>query len=411
MNKNLNKKQIFIIGFIVILLIGIPLTVYLIQKQQEVRTHAQKATNITFSPTSDSTNPIRKNVGDLIPLDVTVNPGTNLVSFVKLEIRYDPDKLATDSANAFKPNTIAFPTVLEGPIYSAGKIAITLSVGPDPTKAIQTTTKAGTLTLKALANTPPGTPTLVEYGTNTQVLSTGPSDEASENVLAGTTPATIVIGGSVITSPTSGIPTLEPIPTAVPSQPIPEQPTTPPSEQPTQVPLPTEVPLATPTTAGGGGGTGGGGTVNQSPVCTSLIADRDTTGSVPLSITFTASGTDSDGTISKVTYNFGDGQVSDVTAGGGLGTASVRAQISHTFNNPATYRVSAVLTDNQNAVNTNSTNCTLTVTATASGSATPAPTLGQGVTIPPTGSMDIALGIGALALVLIVGGGLLFFIL
>src|SRR6185437_7862472 len=160
---NLNGKKLFLIGFIVVLLVGIPLTVWFMQKQTNVEQHAQASTNVAFSPDSSASSPISKNVGDSIPLDITVDPGKNLVSFVKLEIQYDPTVLATASADAFKANTNAFPSVLEGPIYSPGKIAVTLSVGPDPTKAIQSKVTAATVTFTALKSTPPGTPTLVSY--------------------------------------------------------------------------------------------------------------------------------------------------------------------------------------------------------------------------------------------------------
>ena len=157
----LNGKKLFLIGFIIILLVGIPTTIYFLQKQQETRTRAQKSTNLTFSPNSTASSPIQKKIGDSVPLDIMVNPGSNLVSFVKLEITYDQDKLATASAGAFTPNTAVFPTVLEGPIYTPGKIAVTLSVGPDPTKAVQSIAKAGTVTFTALANTTDSQPTLV----------------------------------------------------------------------------------------------------------------------------------------------------------------------------------------------------------------------------------------------------------
>src|SRR5206468_139390 len=111
-------------GFIVILLIGIPVTLYLLQKQQETRSHAQAATKMSFVPDSTAANPISKQVGDPISLDISVDPGTNLVSYIKLEIQYDADKLATASSNAFVPNTTAFPQSLEAPVYSPGKILI-----------------------------------------------------------------------------------------------------------------------------------------------------------------------------------------------------------------------------------------------------------------------------------------------
>lgn len=408
----LSGKKIFLAGFIVVLLAGIPITLFLLQQQQETRSRAEKSTTISFSPDSSATNPIQKQVGDSIPLDVMVNPGTNQVTFVKLEIQYDPTKLATTGANTVQVNTNAFPGQGEGPLYSDGKVIFTLNVGPDPTKVIQQTTRAATITLKAIANTPAGTPTLVTYGANTQVLSSGSNDQASENVLSTATPATIVIGGSGGGgSPTpvgSGTPI--PIPTGSPTPTTP-LPSTVPSATltPTMSPTPTLSPTVTPTSA-----PGATGAANQPPVCSSLAVDRATTGAAPFSITFSANGTDPDGTVSKVTFNFGDGQVSDVTQAGGIGTNTVNVQIAHTYNNPGTYQASAILTDSNNAVS-NSNNCQQSITVTsASGSAQPT-LIAQGGTPSPTmkatGSSDVALGIGATALLLIIGGGLLFFIL
>ena len=364
-----SAKKFFLIGFIVILLVGIPLTVYFLQQQQEVRQRAAPATTFSFVPDSSSSNPISKTVGDTIPLDINVDPGTNLVSFIKLEITYDPDKLATASGNAFQPNTTAFPTTLDGPIYSPGKIAVVLSVGTDPTKAIKAAVKAATINLKALKETGANTPTLVQYTSVAQAFSVGSTDQASENVLSSTKPATIVILASA---------------------------------NPTQPPAPTAaVPTAGPTSVN-----------NSAPVCTSLAADV-TSGASPLAVKFTVSGTDSDGTISKATFNFGDGQVSDVTTGGGITTNSVNAELSHTYSSSGTFQATAILTDNGSGVS-NTTNCSQTITVNGGGSnggggttviATATPTLA------PTGSTEVIMGIGAVATFLMIGGGLLFFLL
>ncbi len=407
----LNGKKLFLIGFIFVLLVGIPITIYFLQEQQETRIRAEKSTNLTFTPDSSTTNPIKKSIGDSIPLDIMVNPGTNLVSFLKLSIQYDPDKLATDSGSAFKPNTIVFPTVLEGPIYSSGKIEVTLSVGPDPTKAIQSLAKAGTFNFKALANTPDGQPTLVTYSSTTQVLSIGSSDQASENVLSSTTPATIVIARAV--SPTvTGTPIPIPSGTLTPTPVVTSTPTITATATPTSTPTPTTTttptvtPTYTPTATG---------SVNQIPVCNTLAVDRATTGAAPFAITFTANGTDSDGTISKVNFNFGDGTVSgDISTSGGIGTDSINVATSHEYQNVGTYTASAVLTDNNGgASDSNSCQQTIivqeeTVTTTPSGevaTSTPTPS------VEPTGSVGTVIGIGAAALFLIIGGGLLFFIL
>ena len=75
-------KKLFLIGFVVLLLVGIPATVYLVQQQQEIRSRAEKATNLSFQPESSVGTPIVKAIGQDIPLDIMVDPGTNLVSFV-----------------------------------------------------------------------------------------------------------------------------------------------------------------------------------------------------------------------------------------------------------------------------------------------------------------------------------------
>lgn len=401
---NVGGRKLFLIGFVVVLLVGIPLTVYLLQQQQDVRSRAEASTTLSFNPSSTATAPIQKNVGDSIPLTINIDPGKNVVDYVKVEIQYDPSVLATASANAFQVNTNALPTVLEGPIYAPGKIDVSLSSGADPTKVIQAATTLATINFTAIKNTPPGTPTLVQYTVNTQVLSTGSNDQASENVLSTSIPATIAIGGASV-SPTESIPQGTPTPTiAVSETPTPE-PTSAPSEAPTAVPTNMPTPTLAPS---------GAVTVNGTPpVCSSLTTDRATTGTAPFSLTFTANGSASAGmTISKVSFTFGDGQVSDVTQAGGIGTASVNVQDSHTYNDPGTFTATSTLTDNNNNVSAVGP-CTQTITVNAaSGSAgTSTSTTNPTPTMPPTGSNGLAVGLGIGTLLLIFGGGLIFFIL
>lgn len=409
----LNGKRLFLFGFIFIILVGVPITIYLLQQQQEARSRAEKSTNLTFTPDSSQANPIQKQINDMIPLDIMVNPGTNLVSYVKLSIQYDPDKLGVNEADAFIPNTGVFPTVLEGPIYSSGKIEITLSVGPNPTDAVQNLAKAGTITFKAIENTADGLPTLVTYGTVTQVLSIGSGDQASENVLSSTTPATIAIGGTSISPTATGTPipiptgSLTPTPIST-STPIPTAINTP-TPTSTPGPTPTSAPTSTP-------GPTSIVPLNVIPVCSSLAVDRATTGPAPFAITFTANGIDSDGTISKVNFNFGDGSVSgDISTSGGIGTNSVNVATSHEYQNAGTYTASAILTDNNGGISSTSS-CRQTIivqsgsvnptgVVVVAGTSTPTPS------IEPPGSVSTAVGIGAAAMFLIIGGGLLFFIL
>src|SRR5207249_2993580 len=162
----------------------------------------------------------------------------------------------------------------------------------------------------------------------------GSQDQASENVLSSASPAYIVIGGSADITPTNGsgpTNTPVPIPTSIPTA-TPDVTATPgPSTIVTDTPGPTNGLTGTRSPTGTGGG-------NQPPVCNNLASDRETTGTALFSITDTANGTDSDGTISKVTFNFGDGQVNDVTQAGSIGSNSVNVQIAHTYNTDGSYQ-------------------------------------------------------------------------
>lgn len=343
----LSGKKLLLLGFIVVLLVVIPLTVYLVQQQQKLKAGATPATNMSILPASSNVN-----VGDTVKLNVQMNPGTNQVSFVKLTVTFDPNKLTplaplgsdcpshTDYVGICPQGS--FQTVLQPPTLdsSSSSISITMSVGQSPNGA-----SAGNIALlefKAKADTG-GSTTQVALDTsgnppNTQVLSIASGDQFNENVLAGTTPALLTIATT----------------------------TTSPSPSANVSPSPS-----------------GSGTPNVIPVCTSLVADRTTTGTAPYALTFTATGTDSDGTVSKVTFQFGDGGTTDVTTGGGIGTASVNVQASHQYNNPGTFTAKAILTDNQNGVSNGS--CTLAVTinaATGGGNSTT-----QTVTVSPTPSV------------------------
>lgn len=379
-------KKLILVGIIVVLLAAIPLTVYFLQQSQETRSRAQKATTLYFSTPGQltSTASLQKNVGDTVPLDIVMDPGTNQVSFVKMTISYDATKLSTESGG-IKQNDATFPSVLEGPVYTDGTISMTLSIGADPTKIVQTPSKIATLTFKAKAVTN-STPTSVKFiDGETQVLSVASSDEPSENVLASTRPISIAIAAGSGATPSS-------------------------SPSPTTSAVPTTPQIA-----------------NTNPACSSLTLDRAPSGTAPFAISFTANGTDADGTISKVTFNFGDGPVQDVTQSGGVGTKNVSAQISHTYTNPGTYQASALLTDNRGGVSSNTCTQSITVTAKPTSpagaggtpgtnpqnpAATTAPTTaGVQPTLAAPGASDTMLQIGVIGTILSIIGALTFFAL
>ena len=382
-------KKLFLIGFVVLLLVGIPATVYLVQQQQEIRSRAEKATNLSFQPESSVGTPIVKAIGQDIPLDIMVDPGTNLVSFVRLEIQYDPDKLSTASGG-FQVNNAVFPTIIGGPLYSPGKILVSLSVGTDPTKALQTKVRAATLTFKTLSGTGETTPTLVTYSVNTLVTSVGSSDQASENVLAGSSPATILITGGQ-SSPSPSQPVATATPTDIPGT----------TATPTTIP---EAPTTTPSPTTGAGTPIPTGSDTTSPICSALTAST-LSGTAPLTVNFTANGSEDSGVITKATFNFGDGQVSDVTTGGGIGTSAVNVPLAHTYTTAGTFQATAILTDNSDNVS-DTANCLQTITVSGGSSqATATPTIAA------SGSTEVLIGFGAIAAFLMVAGSFLFFML
>lgn len=364
------SKKFILFGLIFVLLAAIPVTIWLVGQQTRPATQAIKATKLFFSPETTSTT-----VGETFDLAVTVDPGVNQISFVKLAVNYDSTKLATSGAG-FSPNTSALPGILEGPIYTPGKISITLTVKADPTSVIQTQTQVGTITFEALEETG-ATPAQITFDTldnQTQVLSIASADLPSENVLSSTSPASVIIGASTVS------PTASPTPTTAA----------------TTTPTPTTTGTPTPTPTPGAGGT------NQAPACTALNVDRATTGDAPFAITFTAVGSDTDGTISKATFNFGDGPVEDVTQSGGIGTNTVSVQTSHTYTTAGTYTATAVLTDNSSNVSS-ATTCTQTITVTSTATPTPTPFI-PAPTIEPSGPGDIILGIGTIGVILVILG-------
>jgi hypothetical protein len=361
-----SAKKFFLIGFFVVLLLGIPLSVYFLQQQQTIQQEAAKSTNFSFNPTSSPGSPITKKIGDDVVLEAMVDPGTNAVTSVTIEIEYDPDKLEA-GPDAFEVNDAIFPTILAGPTYEPGKITATLSVGTNTTNIIQTKVKAATITFKALANTDTDTPTQVTFNiANSNATSQGTGDQFSENVLLpGAQPAVIVIKDEDEEPPPS-----EPEPTI-------------------EV---TEEPVIDETTDVG--------TNNTAPFCVALTADQ-TSGTMPFAVNFTANGTDEDGTISKATFNFGDGQVSDVTSGGGIGSNSANIQLAHTYSTAGTFQATAIIVDNDGGIS-DATNCSQTISVLGDAAAP---------TVAASGSTEVLFGIGALSILFIIGGGLLFLIL
>lgn len=166
--------------------VGTP-TQQIANKQVQPQQRDHRTSTLSFAPTSSIASPIVTKQGETVTVEVMLDPGQNLVSFAKLDILYDPTKLAIVQPDGFQP-TDALPSLLNGPIYTSGKISATMSIGADPKKGIEKSAKIATIAFKALTPTGDGDPTVITFGPDLQILSLAPEDGASENVyLSGTT--------------------------------------------------------------------------------------------------------------------------------------------------------------------------------------------------------------------------------
>ena len=374
-------KKLILLGFIVVLLVAIPLTVYLVQQQQKTRSSAAPSTVLSLKETPQTVA-----VGDSVSLDIMVDPGQNYVSLAKFTISYDPTRLSL-AEDGFVVNTNT-ATVFVQPTYGPSSVSVTLATGGGQTKVLQSITRIATVTFTALAPTETAQ-TQVTFSSDTEVLSSASTDTPKENVLLRKSEALITITGEVTTTTTT----------------IPEVTTTP---EVTITTTTTTVPPTTTTTT----------LPNQNPVCTSLGSGGVASGAAPLTVSFTAIGNDADGTVGKITFNFGDGTVSDLTEGGGVGTASINSVADHIYNSGGTFTATAILTDNVGGVSTTE-NCTQAITVSGESvvlpTTTPVPTLEPLATpvptLEPTGPNETIMTIGALGAILTVIGTILLFAL
>jgi len=187
---NILKHKYFKIAVVVSILLVLPLFLFASYQTQELRGKAEAATTLSFSPTSSKTSLIAKKVGESFYLDLMLNPGKNLVSVLKVDIRYDSSIMSISSTNPLVVNEVVFPEILEGPVFTDGRVQIVLTVGQDHTRAISSEARA--LTLNFMANSRTKI-TTIDIGENTAIYSVGIDDLSGENVFSSYTPAYIKI--------------------------------------------------------------------------------------------------------------------------------------------------------------------------------------------------------------------------
>lgn len=225
MERILQHKLIILT--IAIQLTALPLVLFAVKENQDTRTQASASTTLSFSPSSTSSTPHSVNIGQEFPVDIVLTPNENLISLAKLEINYDPSRITLSETNPVVVNSIAFPQIVEGPVYTNGKIQLVVSIGFDRTRVIQTETKVLTVKFKATGTT---NQSQVTFGANSGLYSLGTGDSSNLSVLSATTPMYIKVNDA----PT---PTFTPVLTNTPT----------PSPKPTVTPAFTPSPTAIPT--------------------------------------------------------------------------------------------------------------------------------------------------------------------
>lgn len=329
------KKKAFLVGFIILLLVAIPVTLFLVQKQQELRTRAEPATTITFDPTTTTVG-----INDTFNLNVVLNTGPNSVSTAEIHLTFDPAKLEATRivAGSFMPHAIVEST----PDNTAGRAFIavdTLGAGAGTSDVPFTKQSTGpqpvaVITFKAKAET--GTaPTQIGFSQETKAF--GETSGTLE-------PTSVIITSSLSNTARVTIGAAGPTPT------------------------PTRGPIGQ----------------NKPPTCNSLTA-APASGTAPLSVTLTANGSDQDNDILAALFTFGDGQTQNVDKNIGQ-TGSI--QVTHVYPNTGSIAAQAVMRDRDGAV---SAACTTTIAiGVATASATPTPRIGGGQTATPTAAPTTA---------------------
>jgi len=213
----MNKRTLSVL-ILIFLLLSLPVAIWLVKRQQEIRMRATPATTLAISPPS-----VTKTVGDSFVLQITVNTETNSVVAADLDINFNPQVLELTGISPgefFTSPTEASKTINN----TTGNVLYALT---------SFTAQPGSGNLASVVFNAKGVGTSpISFGSQTGVYASG-----GENVLQQTSPGTVnITGGATPTpTPTSG-PTSTPTPAGQGGGTIP-----------TSTPTPTPKPTATPT--------------------------------------------------------------------------------------------------------------------------------------------------------------------
>jgi hypothetical protein len=223
-------KRLVVIIFVILLVLAVPLSVYLVMKNEDLRKIAAPATTLKFSPQS-----VNKKVDDEFTLNALIDTANNQVVAAEINVAYDPTKV---QALAISNGTL-FPNILSSGTIADGLASISVGAA-NTTTPIHGAGVAISIKFKALSATT--TPISIRFDANTYIGALG---EHSANVLTTSIPATVTITDNQ-TADATPTPTLGLIqsPTITPKTQL--TPTSSPTPSPIQTPIPTIPVTSTP---------------------------------------------------------------------------------------------------------------------------------------------------------------------
>jgi hypothetical protein len=222
------KKILWAVIGIAVLGAGLAVSVYFVRQNQEIRTKAAPATNISISPSTQT-----KSGGEAVHFNVVMDTGTNQITAMDLVLSFDPKALEITSISKGAALGTSFSELKNSVDNTAGRIYYSV-YSADKTKAV-TGTNLTVLTIfgTVKSDAASGTYTLAFLA---QTTAAGVNEGV--NVLVAKSAGTLIV--SVSTTPTL---TPTPTPTATP-KPTPT-PTGTPGATPTSTPTPTLNPVTT----------------------------------------------------------------------------------------------------------------------------------------------------------------------
>lgn len=179
------KKRLLIIGIIVLLAVALPITVYLVQQQQNLRQGAvnQKHLDLTVEESKNYSK------GDTVKVDLFINPSGVNAKEIKTTVNYDSSILNITNSG-FTPNP-QFSLENQTVNFNDGNINLDFKTS-NSNNYVSNQILIGTLTFTVVENPDTGT-TQVSFGPGTQII----DEQGNVQTDYVFNPANITIGAAV----------------------------------------------------------------------------------------------------------------------------------------------------------------------------------------------------------------------